>query len=253
MNQVFKLLRLLAATAVHTAYLAVKVRRLPPEDRDRYRAHRQTVGCRALCRIIGVEVVCPPLPDADEPTLIVCNHRGVLDPLVLAACRPMSFAAKADIRSWPFVGWVTREMGVIFVERERSSRAGAFVAEVQSKMDAGVPVTVFPEGTTSATESVKPFKTGAFEAVAGTEGGRVQPLYLRVAEVNGVKADASARGLVTWADSDLSFYEHFFQLLNLKSVRFEVTAGAPADTTGKNRKQLAAETHAMVSALQAAA
>jgi 1-acyl-sn-glycerol-3-phosphate acyltransferase len=247
MRRFWKLLRIGGLVLAHTLYASFALRRRAPAERAAFRAHRQRVGCRALCRILNVEVSCTgPVPEGAR-MLLVCNHFGILDPLVLATQMPVAFVSKAEVRGWPLIGRVTRLMGVIFVERERRTQAGDFVRAVQSRLREGVHVLAFPEGTTSGTEAVLPFKTGAFAAVAGLGGGAVLPLYLKVESVNGRPAVGALRERVVW--SDKGFARHAWEVLGLRSVRLQVRVGEPVPSGGQDRKALALLAHAQVCAL----
>ena len=185
----------------------------------------------------------------DEPMLCVCNHMGMLDPFVLASQWPMAFAAKAEIREWPLLGAVAETYGVFFVQRGRPSQAGDFVRRVREKLDAGVHVMVFPEGRTNASNTLLPFKTGAFEAVAGQCDMRVLPVHLRPLSVDGQEAVGVHREQVVWADSDLSFIENLWRLLDVASIHFEVRVGEPFSVDGRDRKELAQAAYGRVAEL----
>lgn len=257
LRQMRRLFRLFTATITHTLYLSAAVRRRPLAERAVYRARHQEAGCRLLCRIMGIRVtVAGAFPEGPSPQgsgrLLVCNHIGLLDPIVLASQMPVSFAGKAEIARWPLLGWVTREMGVFSVERERRALAGAFVDQVQERLAQGVDVLVFPEGRTSRGPSVLPFKTGAFAAVAGAERGAVIPLYLRPRMVDGRPAVGADFEQVTWADSQQTFAEHVWHVLGLKCIHYEIRVGTPIATRGRDRKELTARAHQAVVALRTA-
>lgn len=245
----WRLFRMLLAIFTHVPYANVAVRFRPEEARPAFRAHRQMMGTRALCRILGVRVTMETQPPNSQAMLYVCNHLGMLDPLVLASQMPVSFAGKAEMGSWPIIGWTCKTMGMLLVERERPSKTSAFVLEVQEKMVAGVSMLVFPEGTTSVGDEVRPFKTGAFQAVAGHETAAVLPFYLKIVEVEGQPAIPERRRTVTWADDTQTFFEHSWFLLGLKSVHFRVIMGEPVPTNARDRKELARLTHTHVSTL----
>ena len=59
--------------------------------------------CRRLLRIFGISsLVSGPIPSSG---LLVCNHLSYLDILVLAACSPIVFVAKQEVKHWPVFGW----------------------------------------------------------------------------------------------------------------------------------------------------
>jgi 1-acyl-sn-glycerol-3-phosphate acyltransferase len=249
MRAFWRLLRLFFVVGGHTLYTSLAVRRRPAAERAAFRAWRQHVGCRALCRALGVRVTVEGAWPEGRGMLLVCNHFGVLDPLVLSSEIPLAAVSKAEVAQWPLLGWVCRTMGVIFVERERRTQTGSFVETVQDRLHRGVPVLVFPEGTTSGERRVQPFKTGAFEAVADMPDGLVLPLHLDAVTVEGRPADAAVRARVVWADSSLSFTQHVWQLFSLRDVEMRVRVGTPLSTDGRSRKELAQISQAHVTAL----
>ena len=247
--RLWRVLRVVWILVSHTVVTSLGLRRRPEAERACYRARRQQSGVARVCRALGVRVRLVGAPP-EAPMLIVCNHLGVLDPFVLASQIPVSFAGKAELRQWPLVGWVVRTHGMVFVHRERVRQTETFVAQVRRKLAEGVSMLVFPEGTTSRGPEVRRFKTGAFEAVAGLEGGAVLPLYLHIAAVEG---DPARRAAATWADDDGTFAEHAWHIAGLASAEMHVHVGAPIPTAGHDRKRLARQAEAAVSALGAAA
>ncbi|WP_457652812.1 lysophospholipid acyltransferase family protein [Rhodocaloribacter sp.] len=249
MRQTWRLVRFAASILARTSWLWLTVRFVPAAERSAYRARLQRRACVVFCRILGVRVTrSGALPEAGA-VLAVSNHLGLFDPWVLASQMPLAFVAKAEMNDWPVAGWICRTVGVIFVARERRMQANTFVEQVQKRLREGVRVLVFPEGTTSNGETVMPFKTGAFEAVAGMEDGAVLPLYLNVRAVEERPAKGRLREAVTWADSSETMLQNFWKLLGLRSVHVEVRVGAPIATAGRDRKTLARLSHAAVLAL----
>lgn len=252
MRRVWRLVSLLVRVAVHTVATNVKARSVPESERTAFRAHRQMLGSRIICRVLGIRVTCAGAPWPDRPVLCVANHIGMLDPFLIASQHPVAFAAKAEIQEWPVLGVVAKAYGVFFVDRRRRSRVAPFVEAVQNRLDRGVSVAVFPEGQTNAALQLLPFKTGAFEAVCGADGLCVLPLYLHPVSVEGEPAVGALRKRVVWASSELSFIEKLWQLMRLRSMHFELRVGEPFAVASRDRKELAREAQERVAALAAA-
>ena len=250
MTRYLKIARLAWAMATRTAYLASKTARMSEREALHFRAQRQRIGCRLLCRILGFQVrIEGDLPD-HRGMLVVSNHFGVLDPIILASEIPAAFVGKAELRKWPFIGWVALTHGLLLVDRERRTTVSQFTEEVRRRLDAGVHVLVFPEGTTSPDENLLPFKTGAFEAVSGVEDAYILPVYLAVDAVNGRQAVGPVRKQVVWSDPNLPFLKHAWDVAGLRSIQMSIRVGRPIRTSGRDRKSLAQVAQDAVEALR---
>ena len=102
----------------------------------------------------------------EKPVLLVCNHRSMMDPLILARYIQAYIIAKAEVFRYPLIGAGAKITGVIFVKREkRKSRKATREAMVET-LKAGENVLVFPEGTTGIRNKTLAFRIGAFEELA---------------------------------------------------------------------------------------
>lgn len=134
-----------------------------------------------MLRLAGIrlEVVGRPRPGA---VLLVANHVSWLDIAVIhAACPHARFVSKADVQRWPLLGWLIREVGTLFIERERKRDALRVVHEVAAALYRGETVAVFPEGTTGSGDTVLPFHANLLQA-AIADRAPVQPVALRYHE-----------------------------------------------------------------------
>jgi 1-acyl-sn-glycerol-3-phosphate acyltransferase len=93
-------------------------------------------------RATGMEH-CP----AKGPLIIVANHLGLLDPVVVAALvrRQAHILAKAEIFEWPVLGGIARGCGIVPVRRGASDREA--LRTLVDLLRAGECVLVMPEGT----------------------------------------------------------------------------------------------------------
>jgi 1-acyl-sn-glycerol-3-phosphate acyltransferase len=120
-----------------------------------------------------------PAPDG-RARLYVANHTSYLDiPLMLAALdRDFAFVTKIELLRWPLVARITRVGAHIAVDRARAESRGAVVARIIKTLRAGRDVFVFPEGTFSFDEGLRPFHSGAFHAAVAA-GCDVVPIAVR--------------------------------------------------------------------------
>ena len=132
-------------------------RGIAPKDK----AARLTQVCRRLGRCMGLSVrVEGRVPDG--PCLIVANHLSYLDPLALGQVLGVGAVAKSEIKAWPGVGEAVANLGIVFVKRGCARSGAVALRKMMRMLEAGVPVVVFPEGTTTTGGDVLPFSRGAF-------------------------------------------------------------------------------------------
>ncbi|HUF08102.1 MAG TPA: lysophospholipid acyltransferase family protein [Rhodothermales bacterium] len=250
MRAAWRLVRLLTTTMAYTAGVALWSRMLPHRERIRFRARHQSRGSSILCRIFGIEVRVRGARVPDRPLLVVCNHFGILDPFILASVLQVAFVGKAEIRKWPLFGWVAQVFAVIFVYRDKTHTVADLIGRVRARMRSGVPVLIFPEGTTSPDETIRPFKTGGFAAVVDMPDAAVLPVYLAPISVNGEPIGGSNRRTVTWAGENEPFLSNLWRVLELRRIVMEVRFGEAFDVNHLGRKNLADEAHRRVEALR---
>jgi 1-acyl-sn-glycerol-3-phosphate acyltransferase len=187
-------------------------------ERVRVRAAFLRFWARSLARVLGIRVRVEgavPRP----PFLLVSNHLGYVDVVVLASLVGGAFVARHDLAGWPFLGGMSRAAGTLFLRRDRKRDLTRVGGEIQGVITRGGGVVLFPEGTSSAGSTVLPFRAGLLAAAAGTETG-VTHATLSYA-VPGDHGPASE--IVCWW-GDMAFGGHFLRLLRIPgfdaTVRF---------------------------------
>jgi 1-acyl-sn-glycerol-3-phosphate acyltransferase len=116
-------------------------------------------------RIAGVRVSVTGTGRLTSPPYIfMCNHQSALDIHVLLAYLPFSFKfiAKRSLFLIPVFGWAIKRAGYISLDRENPKQALKAMDEASKRIQAGVNILVFPEGTRSTDGNLLPFKKGAF-------------------------------------------------------------------------------------------
>jgi 1-acyl-sn-glycerol-3-phosphate acyltransferase len=123
-------------------------------------AERLSKLCGWICQLHGIDVeVRGRSPEA--PVIIVANHLGYVDPLVLCSLFRCSPIAKSEIERWAVVGEPLRRLNVNFVRRGSPHSGARTLLRCLRTLRAGVSVLNFPEGTTSRGKLL-PFHVGAF-------------------------------------------------------------------------------------------
>jgi len=98
-----------------------------------------------------------------RPVVLVSNHRSQVDILALYKIRrPFKWTSKAENFRMPFVGMVLTLSRSIPVNRESIRSGSKFISRAESEMKRGSSILLFPEGTRSKHEHMRPFKEGAF-------------------------------------------------------------------------------------------
>lgn len=108
--------------------------------------------------------------------LIAANHASWADILALRACRTINFVSKAEVRGWPYVGWIAAQCDTVFIERRRTATR-AQEGLLRERMAKGELLCIFPEGTSTDGRRVLPFKSALLSVVYDSElrdGLRVQ-------------------------------------------------------------------------------
>jgi 1-acyl-sn-glycerol-3-phosphate acyltransferase len=175
--------------------------------------------------------------------LIVSNHLSYLDILVLSTAVPCVFVSKAEVEQWPIFGRYARWAGSVFVRRhDRADAARANISIVES-LTSGVPVVLFPEGTTTDGQRVLRFHSTMLQPAIDA-AAQVTPCCIRY-ELD----DGAAEREVCWWDA-MPALAHFWNLLGKNVIRARIIFGNPVVASG-DRKDLSHTLHDQVAQLHA--
>jgi 1-acyl-sn-glycerol-3-phosphate acyltransferase len=111
--------------------------------------------------------------------IFVSNHTSFLDVLVIMAMfpAPFRFVSKMEVHGYPFIGGFLRKRDDFAFDRSSREARLAQVAAVEESLRRGESVWVFPEGTYTPHDGVRPFQLGAFKAAVAT-GRPIVPVGL---------------------------------------------------------------------------
>ena len=127
--------------------------------------------------ITGVKVEQEGEPLHNQAVMLVANHVSWIDIFIINAQRATSFIAKAEIRSWPVVGWLVYQVGTIFIVRGNRQAAVEINKKMAELFEQKVAVGLFPEGTTSEGFDLLPIKYGLLEGALRAQVP-IQPVCL---------------------------------------------------------------------------
>jgi 1-acyl-sn-glycerol-3-phosphate acyltransferase len=132
---------------------------------------------------ISIKVLNKEKIPKDGQYLVICNHRGVIDPLVLEIALKETnifgvWVSKKELYNSPFFGLFVRNAGSILLDREKSQMLG-FFADTKEAIKEGSSIFIFPEGTRNkGEESLIEFKEG-FRIIALKNRLPILPVYIR--------------------------------------------------------------------------
>jgi 1-acyl-sn-glycerol-3-phosphate acyltransferase len=167
-------------------------------------------------RLVGLRPAVTGLPQG-APVLLVSNHISWLDILVLGGLLPVRFLSKAEVRTWPLVGWLSAGAGTLYIRRGSRGGANSAGEAITHALKHGARVLVFPEGTTSNGISVRRFHPRLFQAAIDV-GVPVQAVSLHYPHESGINPK------VPWID-DAGFLESVIDILSERETPVEVHFG----------------------------
>jgi 1-acyl-sn-glycerol-3-phosphate acyltransferase len=117
------------------------------------------VGCRV--RVVGKEYV-----DAPGAKVYASNHTSYFDvlTLMLGLGVPYHFIAKMEVGGMPFIGTFLSKMHHTKFDRSDPQSRLRQAEEMEKLLREGESIFVFPEGTFTEEDGVRPFQLGAFKA-----------------------------------------------------------------------------------------
>jgi lyso-ornithine lipid O-acyltransferase len=118
--------------------------------------------CRIALVILGLRLRVTGRPMQGRGA-VVANHASWLDIFVLNAVDRVYFVSKSEVSGWAGIGWLARATGTVFITR-RGSAAKEQQALFEARLRAGHRLLFFPEGTSTDSLRILPFKSTLFAA-----------------------------------------------------------------------------------------
>lgn len=238
MKAFLRLTRLILAIVF--ALVVFGVRRLRGRLSTRQRAEWLHWTCKFVLKTLGVGLVQRGIPP--QCGLLVSNHLSYLDIVVFAASAPCVFVSKVEVRSWPLIGLAASCSGTIFIDRSSKASAAATAERMNAILAEGIPVLLFPEGTSTDGSSVLKFHSTLFESVVA-HGIPVTAGAIRYLD----GPDYQERDLCYYGD--IHFAPHLLEMMGRKGVAARLDY-SPEPHIYPHRRIAAEETRKEVVALR---
>ncbi len=207
--------------------------------RQRWLARMARLWARGMSRSVGMRVTIEgPVPE--PPFFLVANHLSYVDIVLLMSQVDVVFVAKRELNQWPIVGYLTRLVGTIFLDRSSPRDAIRVLDAIDQGVARGLGVVVFPEGTSSHGDDVSQLRPALFEW-AVRSGSPVRVATIRYQTPAG---SPPARDAVCWW-GDMAFVPHVLGLCQLPGFHATVTF-EPEGLVADDRSALAARARSLM-------
>jgi len=183
---------------------------------------------KGMLRFANVKVQVHGQVIKHRPLLFVSNHLSYMDIAILGSVLPGSFVSKADVRGWPGIGPIAVLAGTIFIERKRSAAAEQKKV-LSTRLERGMPLILFPEGTSNDGNRVLPFKSTLFSIAEREIKGKpvmVQPVSISYTKCRGVPIGYAWRHFYAWY-GDMELAPHIWAMLHMGQLTVDVTLLEP--------------------------
>jgi len=219
----------LLAVAIHTVLIApVVVAVALVDQRAAYRICQLWARLNLLIYAVRVRTTRLAPLDPSAAYVFVSNHRSQFDILAVITALldfQLRWVAKVELTRVPVFGWALKHTGHVIIDRSNHLQAIASLRAARAKMEQGVSVMIFPEGTRGTLEGpLLPFKKGGFMLALET-GFPVVPIAVRGS------AELLPRGSWQPAPGEI-----------------EVVVGAPIPVAGMDRDELIERVRAFMEA-----
>jgi fatty-acyl-CoA synthase len=125
-------------------------------------------------RVIGKEYM-----DTPGAKIYASNHSSYFDvlPLMMGLGVSYRFIAKSEVHQMPFIGTFLRQMGHLSFNRLDAQSRLRQTLQMEEYLRNGDSIFIFPEGTFTPEDGLRPFQLGAFKASVDT-GAPIVPVSI---------------------------------------------------------------------------
>lgn len=195
---------------------------------------------KLVCQFYNIKIQVHGNVPSGDPGLIVGNHLGFIDILVMHSLTKALFITSEEMRNTPLLGLITEMAGCMYVDRKNRSNIKDELQSIVQTLNDGFNVTLYPEATSHNGEEVLPFKRTLLSA-AGLAGKPIYPYCFNFKSICGGPFNLKYRDHVCWY-GDITFFTSFIRSCSLKEVVTEVIFLEPYyPKAGEDRADVADE------------
>jgi 1-acyl-sn-glycerol-3-phosphate acyltransferase len=176
----------------------------------------QTWG-KSILFFLGIKIYRNEIPE-NQNFILMPNHRSYIDIFIVAALTPAAMVGKAELKKWPLGKLGVKVTSSILVDRSEIKSLVQTMNKIKETVNQGIPVILFPEGTTYKGPLTKPFKNGSFQ-IAANANIPVIPMAIHYNDEN----DA-------WVGDD-TFLPHFFRQMGKPITKVYLQYGTPVSNS----------------------
>lgn len=206
---------------------------------------------KGVCRVLGLNVIVEGSPCTDRQVIFVCNHMSYLDIPVIGSVLQASFVAKSEVAKWPVFGFLSKLQQTAFISRSKTT-LGHDKNNLESMLQDGRSMIIFPEGTSTDGRNVMPFKSSLF-SIATSEEALAQDIWLQPMTLSLITVDRlppetqRLRDLYAW-HGDMDLAPHLSAFTKIRGATVKITFHPPIQARSlPDRKKLALACHEQVS------
>ncbi len=226
---------------VHVVYAVLLVAFFYPHFSKARRALFVMRWSLTLLDILNVRLKVKGDRHAAKPanSMLAANHVSWLDIFILYTQYYTRFVAKAEMRTWPVIGWLSTKVGTLFIKRVRRRDTALVNQTISQALRGGDCIAVFPEGTTSDGTYLQAFHSSLLEPAVMSQS-TLYPVALRFCDRNGEVNTA-----VAYAD-ETTLMGSLLKILAQREILAELIFANPIPAQGKNRRELARAAEATI-------
>ncbi len=189
------------------------------------------------CWLFGLKVVVEGDIDTSPNVVFAGNHISYLDVQAVGSIVKGCFIAKKEVESWPLFGALGKMGQTLYVSRNPQD-APKEIKAIADRAQSGIPIIVFPEGTSSDGTSIFPFKSSLFEIFLN-KNIKIQPFTISLVEVHEENNPTPhKRDYYSWY-GDMDFGPHLWRFAKGKGAVVKVIFQESVSTSCyTNRKSL---------------